>query len=210
MRESFDAWAVQELIGHYVNYRKQLGGETLVPETEFSLYAVSTRFPQGLKKQVGFTKLKQGVYELDLSIKIRLIVLSQIEKATHNAVWHLFSNVLDSIDYGKKFYHAKSNPSSSINLLYEYYQLEGLEMPYTIEEFQKEVAQNHLHFLSSKERLVGVSEEERLEGIPDEKKLAGISVDKRLEGVPIEECFKNYSKQEFIDFLEKQELTKKH
>lgn len=52
MRESFDAWAVQELIGHYVNYRKQLEGESLLSESEFSLYAISTRFPHGLQKQL--------------------------------------------------------------------------------------------------------------------------------------------------------------
>ena len=41
----------------------------------------------------------------------------------------------------------KSNTSTAVNLLYEYYLAEGLEMPYTMEEFQKEVAQNHLQFL---------------------------------------------------------------
>lgn len=79
MRESFDSWAIQELIGHYVNYRKQLSQE-LLPESEFNLYAVSTRFPTKLAKQTPFKRLKAGVYEINALCKIRLIVLSQIEK----------------------------------------------------------------------------------------------------------------------------------
>ncbi|NOQ36170.1 MAG: hypothetical protein GQ569_09785 [Methylococcaceae bacterium] len=190
MRESFDVWAINELIGHYVNYRKQLGGEPLVAESEFNLYAVSTRFPQGLKNKLGFTELKQGVYELDLSVKIRLIVLSRIEKSEHNAVWHLFSNVLNKIDYGKKYYHVKSNPSSAVNLLYEYYQLEGLEMPYTMEEFQKEVAQNHLRFLTATDVLKEIPKEDFLKQIPKE------------------DILKRIVEKDFLKQLSKEEITR--
>jgi hypothetical protein len=50
LREPFDDWALKELTGHYVNYRKQVSPSLnqLLPEDEFRLYGVSTRFPQKL------------------------------------------------------------------------------------------------------------------------------------------------------------------
>ncbi len=40
-QESLDAWAIEELIGHYVNYRKAFAPRE--PATQFGLYAVTTR-----------------------------------------------------------------------------------------------------------------------------------------------------------------------
>jgi hypothetical protein len=174
MRESFDNWAILELIGHYVNYLKQIT-EPLLPEKEFNLYAVSTRFPSGLAKQVQLTKLKPGVYEIKGFCYIRLIVLSQIAKAEHNAIWHLFSSRLEKVKYGAKQYHPNLNLSSSVNLLYDYYDTEGLMMAYTIEEFQKDVAREYLHYLSADEILKQVSIEERLKDLPINERLAGLS-----------------------------------
>ncbi len=193
MHESFDAWALQELIGHYVNYRKQLAGDSLLDENEFNLYAVSTRFPQKLSNQLDFTEIKQGVYELDLTVKIRLIVLSRIKKAPHNAMWHLFSNKLEAINYGKKYHQMKTNPSSAVNLLYEYYQSEGLEMPYTMEQFQKEVAQNHLRFLTAQEILKQIPQEEFIKQIPKEE---------LVKQIPKEDFLKHLSKEEIIAYLQ--------
>lgn len=49
-QEALDGWALNELMGHYVNYRKQVSPtmQVLLPETEFRLLAVSVRSPQGL------------------------------------------------------------------------------------------------------------------------------------------------------------------
>jgi hypothetical protein len=161
MRESFDSWAMLELIGHYVNYRKQLSKE-LLPESEFNLYAISTRFPTGLAKKIQLVRLKSGVYEIKGLCDIRLIVLSQIVQSEHNAIWHLFSNKLDKIQYGAKQYHPRRNLSSSVNLLYDYYNTEGLIMAYTIEQFQKDVATEYLHYLTPEEVLKQFSASEIL------------------------------------------------
>ncbi len=42
LREPFDDWALKELTGHYVNYRKQISPsfQNLFPEEEFQLYGV--------------------------------------------------------------------------------------------------------------------------------------------------------------------------
>ena len=46
LREPLDDWALDELIGHFVNYRKQLShsSEPLVPMDEFGLYGVCNNF----------------------------------------------------------------------------------------------------------------------------------------------------------------------
>jgi hypothetical protein len=174
MRESFDLWAMQELIGHYVNYRKQMSNP-LLPESEFSLYAISTRFPTGLAQQTTFTELMTGVYELNVLSHVRLIVLSQIAQAEHNALWHLFSHNVDKIKFGVASYHAKTPVSSIVNVLYENYQSEGLIMSYTLEDFHKEVAREHLHYLNVDEILKQLSATEVLEKFSANERLKGLS-----------------------------------
>src|SRR5215203_4697410 len=46
--EALDSWAMKELIGHYVAYRKLVSAtpSKLLPEDRFRLYAVSARFPE--------------------------------------------------------------------------------------------------------------------------------------------------------------------
>lgn len=205
MHESFDAWAMLELIGHYVNYRKQLNKPPLTPESEFSLYAISTRFPQGLDKQITLTRLQAGVYELNLLVKVRLIVLSQIETSEHNTVWHLFSHVADKVKYGAEHYHHKLNKSSVVNQLYEQYKLEGLDMPYTLEDFEKDYTKDHLHFLTAEERVKGLSTEERVEGLSTDERVEGLSIDERLKGVSEADRLKGLSKDALLDYLKQLE-----
>ena len=95
LRESFDEWALLELIGHYVNYRKQVAITTetqedletaagtaadssapatpraggllrLLPPECFQLYAVCTRFPQKLSQKIILQEIKPGVYDANL------------------------------------------------------------------------------------------------------------------------------------------------
>jgi hypothetical protein len=53
-REALDAWAMKELVGHYVAYRKLVSASPteLLAEDQFRLYAVCARFPQSLARQV--------------------------------------------------------------------------------------------------------------------------------------------------------------
>ena len=57
-------------------------------------------------------------------------------------------------------------------------------MPYTMEDFRRELKQEVLKTLTP---------EERLEGLPPEKRLEGLSPEKRLEGLSPEEI-ENYLK----------------
>jgi hypothetical protein len=50
--------------------------------------------------------------------------------------------------------------SSLVNRLLNFYGLEGIPMPYTMEDFKREVAQDVLKELTPKQRLEGLSAEE--------------------------------------------------
>src|SRR2546423_10417394 len=53
-REALDGWAMKELLGHYVAYRKLVSPSPsdLLPEHRFRLYAVCARFPHNLSRDV--------------------------------------------------------------------------------------------------------------------------------------------------------------
>lgn len=73
--ESLDGWTVDELMGHYVNYRKQISPpKKLLNPEDFRLYAVSTRYPEKLSEQVHFTEISPGVYDVKWGIRdVRII-----------------------------------------------------------------------------------------------------------------------------------------
>jgi hypothetical protein len=47
--------------------------------------------------------------------------------------------------------------------------MEGLTMPYTMEDFRREVAREHVHELTAEERLAGLSPEQILARLPPEQ-----------------------------------------
>src|SRR5947209_6793849 len=74
-QEALDGWALWELIGHFVNYRKQASPsiQELLPESDYRLFAVCARFPHNLTQQTPLTPLRQGVYgALALGLPIRV------------------------------------------------------------------------------------------------------------------------------------------
>jgi hypothetical protein len=71
--------------------------------------------------------------------------------------------------------------------LFGQYQLEGLTMPYTVEQFEREVAQRVLQELSVKERLAGLTPEQMLAAVPPEQLLAAMPPEQRLAGLTPEQ-----------------------
>jgi len=149
-QEPLDEWAIQELIGHYVNYRKlesyQSNENKLLPESDFQLYAVSTRYPKKLISDKGSgLKLKpathKGVYHLDWGRSdIRVIVTSEIDQTPNNTLWNLFSNRGEVVLYGLENYRFNESPISTVvQKLIDYYRNEEkITMSYTIEDFNRD------------------------------------------------------------------------
>jgi hypothetical protein len=85
---------------------------------------------------------------------------------THGALLQLFSAAADQVQYGAEHYRLPSaEVSTIINRLIASYRQEGLVMPYTMNDFRKEVALEVLDELSPEERLRGLPPEERLRGL---------------------------------------------
>ena len=115
--EALDAWALCELVGHYVNYRKQSSHalDGLLPEGDYRLFAVCARFPQKLAQATPLTLLREGVYEVRvLELPIRVVVSSQLPQADQNAMLHLFSARQELLRYGQEHYRPRSAETSSL------------------------------------------------------------------------------------------------
>src|SRR6266545_971966 len=58
-QEALDCWALWELIGHFVNYRKQASPslQELLPVSDLRLFAVCARYPHNLTQQLRLAAL---------------------------------------------------------------------------------------------------------------------------------------------------------
>ncbi len=190
-QEALDDWALKELTGHYVNYRKQVSPslDELLPEKEFRLYAVSARYPHNLAGQVPWAEVQPGVFEcLRGTDSIRVLVLRQLPRAEHNAMLHLFSASQDQVRYGAEHYRQRSAETSTLLYrLLEEYQREGLDMPYTMADFRRDFTREFLKELTPEERLAGLSPEDLLKGLSPEERLAGLSPADLLKGLSAEQ-----------------------
>jgi hypothetical protein len=188
-QEALDAWALCELIGHYVNCRKQFSAsrDDLLSEGDFRLFAVCARYPQKLAQQVEMTGLRAGVFEVRaLGRAIRVIVVSDLPQEEHNAMLHLFSARQELLRYGKEHYRPRSTETST--LLYQLFKAysEDPAMSEKLKEFVRQSIDELLRELPAEERLKGLPAEERLKGLPAEERLKGLSAEEVAGALPPE------------------------
>ncbi len=190
LHEPLDDWAIKELIGHYVNYRKQvsLSLSRLLPESQFQLYGISTRFPNKLARFIAFQCLSQGIYEINWGAdNIRIIVLSEISDGAHNAIWRLFSAKPKAVIEAREQYHVhQTDMSTIVQQLFENYQQERIDMTYTVQDFQKDYVLDHLNLLSSDEVLKRYSPDEVLKRYSPDERLKDLSPDDILSNLSAE------------------------
>ena len=228
LHEPFDDWSADELIGHFVNYRKQVSPsmKNLLPKEDFRLYAVCTRFPEKLEKQTVLTPVSEGVYDLKWGIRnIRLIVTYRIAMEKKNAVWLMFSDVRGIVKYGASNYRGKlKEMNTAIRRLLGNYGIEGItDMPYTVEDFRKDAIREAFGYMTPAEmaekfpdelivklppmkRLIGLPPEERLRGLPPEERLKGLPPEERLRGLPPEESLRGLPPEEIFRAFSPEEI----
>jgi hypothetical protein len=169
-QQKLSVWGLQELVGHYVNLRKQqspgMDEDELLPAEQFRLFAVSARFPQQLAGQpeVALREVTPGVYEVGgLGLSIRVVVPNQLPRAEHNALLHLFSTRAELLGYGARHYRAHSSQTSTLLLqLLHRFRQEIKELP----------LEKRLEGLSAEQRVQGLSAEERVRGLSPEELIA--------------------------------------
>ena len=196
IRESLTCGAMWELVSHAVIYGKQHWKKAweagVADRLKLRLIAVTTHHPAWLMPAADAAQGRRtdtnGVYELGfLQLVLRVIVPSEMAKTPRNALWHLLSGDRELVRYGMEHYQARDAGLYNIlNDLRQSYAMEGVEMPYTKEDYKREVARelflkappadrrDWLDQLPAEERLGRLSPDERYGLSPDER-LSGLS-----------------------------------
>jgi hypothetical protein len=190
-RFAIDSRLLNELVGHYVNYRKQASPSMheLLPEADFRLFAVSVRFPQALARQTTLAPVRPGVYEVrHFTGSLRLIVVHELPQHENNALLHLFSARADLLKYGAEHYQQRSSETSTLLLqLFERYRLEVGVMPDAIIPFPVKTLKEVVQELPAEWRLLGMTPEDVRKQMPVGQFLKGVSPDELLAALSPEE-----------------------
>jgi hypothetical protein len=177
-QDTLNKLALDELLGHGVNYRKQVSPsfDDLLPEERFRLFAVCARFPEGLDERKPLTLVQEGVYEVEWGLTpIRIVVAGRLPEREPKALLHLFSASKPLLQYGREHCPVHSPETSTLVLeLFADYRVEGLTVPVDREAFLKK----------AKKRIVQESTvEERLEGLTLEQILASLAPEQIIQGL---------------------------
>ncbi|UJS05665.1 hypothetical protein [Cylindrospermopsis raciborskii] len=213
IHESFTVWSLMELIGHYVNYRKQTSKSlsNLLPEEDYRLYGLTTHEPTQLMGRLKWKTVSEGVYDIEcVTMNVRLIVLSKIPKSANNELWRLFSARAEVVEEAISHYqesYRKSEYSILMQQLYEFYIKEKLPMTYTLEQFKKDFVISHLREIPTEEVLKQYSLEEIKQYSPKEL-LKQYSLEEIKQYSP-KELLKQYSLEEIKQYSPK-ELLKQY
>ena len=171
--EALDGWAMKELTGADVAYRKLVSPSPsrLLPGDQFGLYAVAARFPHNLAGQVPWQRLQAGVYDCRWGTDtVRVIVAGELPREAHNAPLHLFSASPELVGFGSAAYRQRSEQTSRLlEQLFERLQGEGFAMAYTMEDFNRQYIKEHFAQLTPEEQ------REVLQSLPPEELLGVLS-----------------------------------
>lgn len=174
-REALDDWAMKELVGHYVAYRKLVSPSPsdLLAEDRFGLYAVAARFPQPLSGRVPWERVSAGVYDCRWGTDtVRVVVAGELPPDPHNAPLHLFSARPDLVGFGGRAYRPRSEHTSGLLIqLFEGFQTEGPAVPYTMEDFERKFFRDRLP------RLTREDQRDVLQSLPPEVRLDGLTAE---------------------------------
>jgi hypothetical protein len=207
----FSAWFAEELLSHAVTYRKvaslrALGKRPsdpdqpleepkkdyrLLPAEDFRCYAVTTRFPRQLVKQLhpGSCQKteKAGIYRLRFGARdLRLIVINQLEPHPRNAPLGLFAT--DEARWRAAFASYRSHSDIGIHLhnLIGYFRLGEGYMAYTQEDMHRDAREwlkGVLTKFDPEDVLQCYAPEDRLKGLAPDVVLGRFDPEDRLKGL---------------------------
>ncbi len=101
---------------------------------------------------------------------VRVVVAGELPREAHNAPLHLFSASPDLVGFGSGAYRRRSeNTSRVLYQLFAQFRGEGLIVPYTMADFERDFFVERFLELTPKKR------EEWLRSVPAEERLAGLT-----------------------------------
>jgi hypothetical protein len=180
-KDPLNAWALKELAAHGVYYRKLRSPnlDDLLPQEHFRLVAASMQFPRQLASQITLQPQGPGAYDVQWGTDvIRVLVLKEMPEAEQNVVWNLFSGEQERIARTVQQLKPRLRSWSGLldNLL-NFYGLEGIAMPYTMEDLEREVEERVLNKLTPEKALSHLSLEQLMERLSPEQRLKGLSME---------------------------------
>lgn len=179
-----------------MSYCKQVSPSTddPLPDEQFRLFAVCARFPENLQGRIPLTEIRAGVYEFEtLLLPVRIIAIARLPQEPQNALLHLFSANEQLVRFGASRYRPQSEQTSQFLLqLFGRYHEEGLPMPFTLEEFNRQMAIKLANDPQIRQTIIGAA-----------------PVHERLEGIPVEEVLDNVSEEALREALRRREAAKK-
>jgi len=160
----------------------------------------------------GATEVKPRVWDLRvLSRDIRVLVLSGLPLAQRNAVLAFFTFDAEKVRFALNHYQWQMEDGSTvINQLLDKYSLEGIAMPYTMEQFRKEYVKAHLAELDPEEVLSRFAPEDRLKGLEPEEVFASFDPEDRLRGLDPEDRLRGLDPKEIEAYLKKLKKKQGH
>lgn len=187
IREPLDGEALDEMVGHYVNYRKIVSPRAkMLPEKDFRLFAVSSRSPEGIRHLLT-KRLQAGVYLLkSFSKEIRVVVLRELPLEEQNAMMCLFSASLEQLSYGREMHDFRSREACTVlDQLFDLYERET-EMRVDLKAFARETYRKMYERMTPDERerfFAELAPEQRLAGLAPEQRLAGLTPEEQLKAL---------------------------
>jgi len=190
-KDPLDAFALKELVAHSVSYRKWISPapDRLLPESDIRLLAATMQYPRGLAGRIALRPQSPGAYDVQWGTDtIRVLVLHEMPAAAQNLLWNLFSGDPARIATAFQRMQAKRAPwSALVNQLLTHYGLEGMAMPYTMEDFEREVLEEALQKATPEQRLAGLSPEQLVRHLSPEQLVQHLSPEQLVQCLSSEE-----------------------
>ncbi len=209
--DTFDGWALLELLSHFVVYRKQVSSanDKMLPMSSFRLIGIASRFPDLLAKEVELKNAAPGVYDIPCGpIWVRMLVIRELREQTSNRVLKFFSPVPTEVENAVRNYRPDSDFATSIvSEMLNKYRKENVDMSQKMDEIFRRLKET-----SERVFWEGVTVQDVLEHFPAEKLVESIPPEERVKGLPPEERVKGLPPEELVKGLsiaEVEELLKK-
>ena len=159
----------------------------------------------GLFSEIGAEALRAGVYTCRHGgDAFRVVVAGELPREQKNALLHLLSTGPEQVKYGSENFQIQSPDSSTIvNQLFKQYRREGLNVPYTMKDFKRDVVREYLEELTPEDRVAFLEEAEFLKRLSPEQRLAGLSAEQRLAGLSAEQRLADFSPEQIEAYLKR-------
>ncbi len=112
---------------------------------------------------------------MDTKADTQVFMVTKQKTDWHRLLGLIFTDFFTGSAWNVELEKDLSMKRQLLNSLFDNYNMEGIPVAYTMQDFQKDYVKNHLGVLSPDDRLRGLSPNDRLKGLSLSDRLKGIS-----------------------------------